>query len=268
MKKACNSQIVARRRGAFSLVELLVVIAIIVILVSLLFPALNSAKKRAKVTGCQNNLRQMGIGGLMYADDDRFGSLTDAVHDTNDNINFLYPKYVSATKIFICPGTQNRIREDKKIPNPFTGEDNLLDLTGYAVNTTNYGTSYEVFGFMNYHPESDSFTEIPLAGKMVKVGGVRKTLTSVQTYVHMFDTFGLKGTVPGPSRIWLIPDGDDPYPGRQNYPDPVNNHGASGSNVLLCDGHVEWIPEKKHLFSYEQSQDEKRDQMPKYYDNR
>ena len=254
-----------RGNKSFTLVELLVVIVIIAILASLLLPALSAAKRRAKVAGCQSNLHQMGIGALMYANDDSLGSLSDAVHDTNDNINFLYPKYVSATKTFICPGTHNRVREDNKITNPFTGEDNLEDLTGYAGNTENFGTSYEVFGFMNYHSESPSFTMIPMAGKQKKVGGVRKTLSSVQTYVHMFDTFGLKGTVPGPSQIWLIPDGDDPNPGRQNYPDPVNNHGASGSNVLFCDGHVEWIPEKTHLFRYELSQDEKRDQMPQYY---
>lgn len=254
-------------REGFSLMELLVVIAVIAILAALLMPALGSAKKRAKVTGCQNNLRQMGIGAQMYADDDSLGSFTDAVHDTNDNINFLFPKYVATTKTFICPGTRNYIREDEKVTNPFTQEENLVDLTGYAVKPTNPGTSYEVFGFMNYHRDSPSFTEIPLGGKKVKVGGVRKTLSSVQSYVHMFDTFGLKGTVPGPSQIWLIPDGDDPFPGRQNYPDPVNNHGAAGSNVLFCDGHVEWIPEKKHLYSYELSQDEDRDEMPRYYNN-
>jgi prepilin-type N-terminal cleavage/methylation domain-containing protein len=60
-----------RRTRGFTLIELLVVIAIIAILAALLLPALASAKERTHRTVCKSNMRQVSLGALMYAMENR-----------------------------------------------------------------------------------------------------------------------------------------------------------------------------------------------------
>jgi prepilin-type N-terminal cleavage/methylation domain-containing protein/prepilin-type processing-associated H-X9-DG protein len=56
-------------RRAFTLIELLVVIAIIALLMGILIPALRKAREQGKDVICRSNLRQVGLGANLYAED-------------------------------------------------------------------------------------------------------------------------------------------------------------------------------------------------------
>jgi prepilin-type N-terminal cleavage/methylation domain-containing protein/prepilin-type processing-associated H-X9-DG protein len=256
-------------RRAFTLIELLVVVAIISLLISILLPALQGAKRQSRTTVCLSNLRQISHGWHMYADENGDisvpGRYANAGGGAGNPANWYdvgngkktrprwiatMGKYVGLFAFNVPDVNLDRQDYDGKVyRDPETPE--LIDERNHA-----YGYNHQFLGnartrngqFINYPVNRSRITNF--AGTVMATDSLG-TAAGFATFSRKgysndgtaFDEIANHGWTLDPPRLTTLSDRGSGDPGTTRT-GPDARH-AGRTNALFCDGHAETIRVEK-----------------------
>jgi prepilin-type processing-associated H-X9-DG protein len=225
------------------------VIGIIAVLIGVLLPALNAARRAANQVACASNLRQMGLAMTMYIQETRFYPGHTGRNAAGENYA-VWPtrlrKYMKGNQgVFRCPSQDPSNFE--WYPNQTSGSVATLTDTGYGYNvgeslllrdSGKFSYGYNDWGagqdppvsgglFIQDGAPTPSSKQLGLGGDVFLGGGKELKATRVRRSAEMIAIADNK-----PDGNWdFCIDPRDPA----QCPAPI--HGG-GANFLWCDGHV------------------------------